>query len=800
MSKVTPDYAASVEFLQKWLPGGPWVLVSIDPNKKGLEAGTFGSAEPSELDAWLKEQGTRLKRNIYFTVNPCIRALRTKPSREHIGSLSWLHVDLDPRAGEDIDEERARILGLLRDPSAASIPPPTAIVFSGGGYQGFWRLKAPRLLDGTAEDYEDAKRYNKQLELLLGGDNCHNVDRIMRLPGTVNRPDKRKRAKGRVEVLAELIEFDDTLHDLAKFTKAPEVQGSAPGLSGGTVAVSGNVARFSSVDEIAELKGKEWNQTRVVIVQGIDPDDPDKFGQSRSEWLFFACCSMVRAGCSDDTVYSVITDPDFGISASVLDKGSGIEEYAIRQIERAKEDAVDPMLREFNDRHAIIGSIGSKGLCRILGEEWEPVQGRKRVCLQTKTDFQLRYLNRTVDWVNSEGKPASMPASDWWLKHPLRRQFDSIVFAPAQTTPGAYNLWKGFAVDADPRGSFKLYDEHVRRNICDGNEEHYDYLIRWMAYCVQNPAQPGQVAVVLRGDQGTGKGVFAFHFGKLWGRHYLQVVDSKHLTGSFNAHMRDCVVMYADEAFASDDTRAEALLKSIVTESTIVTEAKGVDAEPTPNYIHLIMASNSKWVIPAAAFERRYFVLDVAAAKRQDSTYFRAIHEEMEEGGYEALLAHLLALDLSDFNVRSKPDTKGLRDQQEYSLTPEEEWWYSKLCDRELIPGEEWPEMIYTETLLHDYTIQLQAQRGAQRISSYRLKKFLGAVLGYEPKKVQLKSPEPLTVRYRDGTYREMARPYVYNLPDLSTCRSLWAAAGRPANWPDKVEEQDITDVYKEQE
>ena len=357
---MTPDYKASIDFLQRWLPRGPWVLVAIDPNKKGLEADTFGGADVRKrLPEWLEDQGTKRKRNIYFTVNPCSRHLTTKPSREHVAALSWLHVDLDPRAGEDFAEERERIRALILDPSALGIPKPTAIIDSGGGFQGFWRLRVPEPLDGSAEQYEEAKRYNKQLELVLGGDNCHNVDRIMRLPGTVNRPDRRKREKGRVEALASVVRFGDESHDIKSFTRAPQVKSDAPGFSGRTVEVSGNVARFSSVDEIEELRDKRWNQCRVVIVQGLDPDDPNKFRGSRSEWLFFVCCEMVRAGCSDDAIYSVITDPDFGISASVLDKGSGIEDYAVRQIERAREEGVDPILRELNDRHGMLWGLPS---------------------------------------------------------------------------------------------------------------------------------------------------------------------------------------------------------------------------------------------------------------------------------------------------------------------------------------------------------------------------------------------------------------------------------------------------------
>ncbi|MCC6407596.1 MAG: hypothetical protein IT453_10535 [Planctomycetes bacterium] len=350
---LTPDYSQSEAFLQKWCKGGPWVLVALAPDKKEIEVATFGQPTIARLEPWLEEQGTKLKRNIYFGTNPCGRPMKSPPSREHIAALAWLHVDLDPRAGEDHVAERARILDRLRN-LPDGIPPPTCIIDSGGGYQAFWRLRDPRLLTGSADDYEDAKLYNKQLELRLGGDNCHNVDRIMRLPFTLNRPDARKRKKGRVLALASVVEFNDSQHDLAGFEKAPAV--AAPSSSVGAppghrVEIdTANVKRFASVDDIPELRDESDGRNakcRVCIVLGHDPDDPKK---SRSEPLLFVCCQMVRAGCTDDAIYSVITDPTFGISVSVLDKGAGIHSYAERQIRKARAmagelvlDPSDPM-------------------------------------------------------------------------------------------------------------------------------------------------------------------------------------------------------------------------------------------------------------------------------------------------------------------------------------------------------------------------------------------------------------------------------------------------------------------------
>jgi hypothetical protein len=331
---VRPSYAASLDFLRRWSPAGPWVLTAIEPDRKGIETRTFGpGSEPAMLE-WLAAHGA--SRNIYFMVNPPTRSLAKKAERTDVAAMAWLHVDIDPRAGEDIDEERERAIRLLRG-TPGDVPPPSVVVFSGGGYQGFWKLREPRPIGGELARAEDAKLYNLQLELLFGADNCHNVDRIMRLPGSVNRPDAKKRKKGRVETLAEVVEWhEDRVYDLSQFTKAPLTQ-RAEGQASQTVKVSGNLRRLSGVDELPEGVG---DRCRVVIVQGHDPDEPSKF-PSRSEWLFYVCCELVRAGCDDDTIYSVITDPTFAISASVREKGSAAERYAQRQIERARATGSD---------------------------------------------------------------------------------------------------------------------------------------------------------------------------------------------------------------------------------------------------------------------------------------------------------------------------------------------------------------------------------------------------------------------------------------------------------------------------
>lgn len=329
----------ALDFLRRWRAGGPWVLTAIAPDRKFIETRTFTGEDEAACAAWVA--GHHGRQNVYFHVNPCVRPLSKKAEREDVAALAWLHVDIDPRVGEDIDAERERALRLLREPPE-NIPPPTVIVFSGGGYQGFWHLREPLPIDGDLARAEDAKRWNLALELAFGADHCHNIDRIMRLPGTLNIPDAKKRRKGRTETLAELVEWhEDRVYDLGQFTAAPAV---APGREAGTAAASvdtGSVRRLASADEL-----DEWgvpDRVKAIVVKGNlrDVEGPKKGDDSRSGWLFDAVCGLARAGVPDQVIYSVITDRDFGISESVRDKGALSEKYALKQIAAARQE-VEP--------------------------------------------------------------------------------------------------------------------------------------------------------------------------------------------------------------------------------------------------------------------------------------------------------------------------------------------------------------------------------------------------------------------------------------------------------------------------
>jgi len=788
------DTKASIAFLQRWAPEGPWVLTAIIPDGK-TETATFNATEYAKAAEWI-ERSQGLK-NIYFHVNPTRRALDNKASKEDIARLAWLHIDIDPRAGEDFGEERERALKMLREFD----PRPTAIVDSGGGFQGFWRLEPDERLEinGSVAKAQELEAYNIQLEKLFQADHCHNVDRIMRLPGTINVPNAKKLKKGRKPALAKLVEWHDGQYTIDQFTPAVRVQTREPGLAGGQprVKITGNVPDIGTAElgDWATENGKTISDhTMALIATGQDPVDPTKY-QSRSEVLFRVCCDLVRAEVPDEMIFAVITGSN-EIAASCRDKPNW-ESYALRQIERAKEEAIDPWLRRLNEKHAVIADIGGK--CRIISEVMDPALKRTKISKQSFEDFRNRYRHIKVQvGINEQGKPILKAAGTFWVDHPQRRQYETIVFAPGQDMDDAYNLWRGFTCDSLPGVKHQSFLNHIRDNICSGNLEHYNYLIGWMARAVQHPDGPGEVAVVLRGKRGTGKSFFAKVLGQLFGRHFLQVSDSKHLVGSFNAHLRDTVLLFGDEAFFAGDRKHESVLKTLITEEHLVIEGKGVDAEAAPNFVHLVLASNEDWVVPAGLDERRFFVIEMGDGHKQDHAYFRAIRNDLDAGGLENLLNYLITYDLTPYEVRQVPQTSALQEQKIMSMAPEAQWLFEKLNDGRLLRRDsDWRVSVMKDALYQDYVDDLKDQGRNFRHSRTAFGKFLSRAF---PEGYPICKQEVAEIPWTNEHGFEVSikkRVYMYYFPTLAEVRAHWDRNfGGPFLWQTpELAQEELTDA-----
>ena len=278
--------------------------------------------------------GDDYQRNLYFLPNA--EFLSGKRNKANLSAVRFLHVDLDCKdyPGDEKQQEE-RIIDLLYEAAVRpkGIPLPTMIWFTGGGFQAVWRLAEPISV-------ESAEELNLSLLIALqGGEGTHDASRLLRMPYSVNWLNDKKRAAGREPKVAHLIHPMDfnappvsyAVEDFKVRRAKPETK--LPTVPGAKADNLQDIEPLPLPDDLSDIipLDPKWSE---VIMTGKNP--PDRNYGSRSEVMFAATLWMLGKGMAPGHVLSVITDPEIGISAHVLDNPSPLK-YGKRQIQRALE-------------------------------------------------------------------------------------------------------------------------------------------------------------------------------------------------------------------------------------------------------------------------------------------------------------------------------------------------------------------------------------------------------------------------------------------------------------------------------
>jgi hypothetical protein len=433
------------------------------------------------------------------------------------------------------------------------------------------------------------------------------------------------------------------------------------------------------------------------------------------------------------------------------------------------------LLAVMNNRHAIIDNVGNKTMIAC----WEPSPidpSRQLVVFHNKESFLLRYSNRSakITIPNKSGAlvEIDVPIGPWWLAHQSRAQFRGIIFQPnaPRVVNNGLNLWRGWGFSKPRPGDWSLIRKHIKTVLADNNPEFAEYIICWIAWAIQNPDKRAEVALVLIGEKGAGKGTLVRILELIFGHHCYQVSSTDEVVGRFNAHLEDCILYVCDEAYWTGDKRAVGKLQTDITEPTIVIERKGVDRYRVRNMLHHLMLAEPGWVIPAGRYERRYAAISVSKARLGDKAYFTALYAEIENGGAEAMFHDLLELDLGDWHPRQIPECllKGSALQKQQILTlPATEQWYIELlhCGRLPLPVRGKPRTSRTKDLIEDAILHVPKLRGD--LSDVALRNFL----------MSSDATGIVCKKYRSASANG------WTFPPLTECRDAWCKLYGPTSW-----------------
>ncbi len=371
-------------------------------------------------------------------------------------------------------------------------------------------------------------------------------------------------------------------------------------------------------------------------------------------------------------------------------------------------------IERFNQRHAIVA-----------------LAGKTRVIRETPDGLEFWAIEELAkihahDRVKTPGGRSTEPFPAKWFKSPrARRYIGGVTFNPAGAREDQYNLWRGWAAEPDASASCALFLDHLRTIVCGGNDGHYQWLLAWMAQLVQQPNVKPGTALVLRGAKGAGKDTVGRYLGALCPQNHVTLAQPEHLTGRFNGHMAQALLLHLEEGFWAGDKAGESVLKNLITAETLQIERKGIDPVEMPSFARLLITSNADWVVPATRGERRFFVLNVSDARAKDTAYFANIAAELRNGGGGALMHLLRHFDMSGFDLRNPPETEALTEQKLKGLRNLEAWWHERLyagrigaaaieSDDIMESSPEWSETEFTVNLqnLHrEYEEWMQTKR-----------------------------------------------------------------------------------------
>lgn len=368
----------------------------------------------------------------------------------------------------------------------------------------------------------------------------------------------------------------------------------------------------------------------------------------------------------------------------------------------------EKQIEEINKNHAVI-IVGGK--VRIM--KWGRKQARTasgttvvypELDFMTFEDMLKLYQNRMIVWDGQQKNLALV-----WMQHHSRKEYDGLIFDPTKKTPPqqkeAWNIWfdwdtkqGGYTRFIDPKKynaikngkqayqNCRLYLDHIQNNIC-GNfptdaarQKAAEYIVIWMADALLKPTKRNNTAIVLRSGAGSGKGQFVGKFAELFGNHYTHIHNMDQVSDQFNWHLKDNLLLFADEALFAGDKKGEGNLKGLIVDESRQLRKLYSDPVSVPNYTRLMIASNNDWVVPLDMDDRRFFVIDVKEGKARDSEYFEAMNDEWVNGGKEALCYFLIEViakrnEFDKYNFdKERPQSSAQWDQILLS-NPIIEWW-----------------------------------------------------------------------------------------------------------------------------
>ena len=286
--------------------------------------------------------------------------------------------------------------------------------------------------------------------------------------------------------------------------------------------------------------------------------------------------------------------------------------------------------------------------CAYLEQEEKivPLNGEQPLSKSAFTDGSI-YSTLKAPTFNAKGEPKMTSVSRTWLQHPMARRYTNTIFVPGgdeiiHRPDGIYlNSWKEQPCKAgDPTNFVEL----TRYLFEDTLGENWEWPIKLLAYKAQNQTRKIPLAIMLIGEQGSGKSLWSKMVSEAFGQ-YGAVKSGRDLDQNWNGFIERSLVAIVDDVSARQMRANIETLRNWISESRVERIEKYLKNREVDNYCLFIFTSNHRNAGAFAHDDRRFLVVG-APRRTADATYYGPLWQWATSEGGAIIYDYLLNYDL----------------------------------------------------------------------------------------------------------------------------------------------------------
>ena len=259
-----------------------------------------------------------------------------------------------------------------------------------------------------------------------------------------------------------------------------------------------------------------------------------------------------------------------------------------------------------------------------------------------------------------------IPFLPLWMSCPDRREYNDLVFKPDMSqSDKEYNTFIPLRGSLMPhtggeKGLARFMD--ITLNLANGNPDHRDYIIKWIALKLQKPWVIPGVCLVFTGPQGVGKSLLWNFVGtKLIGRDQYICTDNilKDIFDKYSEAELSNLCCLMEETSSSLTRKLANSLKAKFTATQTRINPKEVRPYDIDTYMSYVLLTNDATPVKLENDDRRYAIFNTGSDHKGDFSYWTETATLFNDDAVAGtVFAHLMSLDLSDFIVRNYPETE----------------------------------------------------------------------------------------------------------------------------------------------